>query len=256
MLVLSLNLRGTGGILKLASVRSVLDRTRPNIVFLQETLVNADKARCFFQLLRPKWLVCAVNSAGTSGGLLAAWDPSLFNLVPYLTYGGILLTGYCLASKRFYNLLNTYGSCTERKSFWEKVENSGLLSLKNLVLAGDLNLTLNAGESWGSRANLGTLHTFFTNIFSNNNLVDIQPGKLVPTWRNGRVGEAFIAKRLDRFLLSEDLVLSSGIFRSWVDFPFISDHAPILLQLELPPVYKAIPFKFNPVWRTEKILLP
>jgi hypothetical protein len=96
MLVLSLNLRGTGGVLKLASVRSVLDRTRPNIVFLQETLVNADKARCFFQLLRPKWLVCAVNSAGTSGGLLASWDPSFFNLVPYLTYGGILLTGYCL----------------------------------------------------------------------------------------------------------------------------------------------------------------
>jgi hypothetical protein len=157
-----------------------------------------------------------------------------------------------LASKIFYNLLNTYGPCTERKSFWEKVENSGLLSLKNLVLAGDLNLTLNAGESWGSRSNLGTLHTFFTNLFSNNNLVDIQPGKLVPTWRNGRVGEAFIAKRLDHFLLSEDLVLSSGIFRSWVDFPFISDHAPILLQLELPPVYKAIPFKFNPVWRTEK----
>jgi len=66
------------------------------------------------------------------------------------------------------------------------------------------------------------------------------------------VGEAFIAKRLDRFLLSEDLVLSSGIFRSWVEFPFISDHAPILLQLEVSPVYKEIPFKCNPIWWSER----
>jgi len=38
------------------------------------------------------------------------------------------------------------------------------------------------------------------------------------------------------------------IFRTWVENPFISDHAPILLQLDLPPVFKAIPFKFNPLW--------
>jgi len=117
MLVLSLNLRGTGGILKPASVHNVLKITHPNIVFFQETLVNADKVRCFFQLLRPKWLVCTVNSVGTYGGLLATLDPSFFNLEPYLTCGGILLTGYCLGSKRFFNLLNTYGSCIERKSF-------------------------------------------------------------------------------------------------------------------------------------------
>jgi hypothetical protein len=61
MLLLSLNLRGTGGSLKLSSVRSVLDKTRPNIVFLQETLVHSEKARNFFQILRPKWYCCAVN---------------------------------------------------------------------------------------------------------------------------------------------------------------------------------------------------
>jgi hypothetical protein len=78
MLFLSLNLRGTGGVLKLSLVRSVLERTRPNIVFFQETLVNADKVRCFFQLLRPKWLVCAVNSVGTFGGLLATLGSFFF----------------------------------------------------------------------------------------------------------------------------------------------------------------------------------
>jgi hypothetical protein len=34
--------------------------------------------------------------------------------------------------------------------------------------------------------------------------------------------------------------------------PFISDHAPILLQLDLPPLFKAFPFKFNPLWIKEQ----
>jgi hypothetical protein len=74
---------------------------------------------------------------------------------------------------------------------------------------------------------------------------------VAPTWRNGRAREDFIAKRLDRTLLSEDLVVATGIYRAWVEFPFISDHAPILLQLDLPPVFKAYPFKFNPLWSLE-----
>jgi hypothetical protein len=73
----------------------------------------------------------------------------------------------------------------------------------------------------------------------------------MPTWRNGRSGTQFLAKRLDRSFLSEDLIESVGIYRAWVEYPFISDHAPILLQLDLPPVYKAYPFKFNPQWSQE-----
>jgi exonuclease III len=68
MLLLSLNLRGTGGTLKSASVRRLLDRTHPDIVFLQETLVHEQKARAFMNGFRPTWVSCAVNSVGNSGG--------------------------------------------------------------------------------------------------------------------------------------------------------------------------------------------
>jgi hypothetical protein len=81
MIMLSLNLRGTGGTLKLASVRSVLDKTHPDIVFFQETLVHSEKARNFMSTLRPNWFSCVVNSVGTSGGLLVTWDPNVFDLV-------------------------------------------------------------------------------------------------------------------------------------------------------------------------------
>ena len=62
----------------------------------------------------------------------------------------------------------------------------------------------------------------------------------------------FIAKRLDISFLSEDLIDTVGIYRAWVEYPFISDHAPILRQLDIPPIFKAFPFKFNPLWIKEK----
>jgi exonuclease III len=53
MLLLSLNIRGIGGALKLALVRRVLDKTRPELVLFQETMVLAEKARDLMFKIRP-----------------------------------------------------------------------------------------------------------------------------------------------------------------------------------------------------------
>jgi hypothetical protein len=197
MILLSLNLRGIGGPLKAASLRWVLDSTKPNIVFFQETMVSDQKARVFAQRFRPSWVISAVSSEGSSSGLLVMWDPCFISLTPFLTCGGILLTGLILATKRMINLLNVYGLCLERRVFWTNLATEGLLSLKNLVIAGDLNLTLTTGESWGGSSVTCALSSFLSSLFQLHCLVDLQPDKLVPNWRNGRSGEDLIAKRLD-----------------------------------------------------------
>jgi exonuclease III len=48
MLLLSLNVRGIGGTLKVASFRRLVDHTRPEIIFLQETLVLLRKQGTFY----------------------------------------------------------------------------------------------------------------------------------------------------------------------------------------------------------------
>jgi hypothetical protein len=152
MIILSSNIRGVGGPLKLASFRRLLSKTSPNIIFLQETLVSAEKSRSFMIKLRPDWCVCAVSAVGTSGGLLVSWDPSFFDLVPYLCIGGILLSGFSKVDKRKLSFLNLYGPCQDRKVFWEALEDVGLLSLNDLILAGDLNLITSSYELWGLSA--------------------------------------------------------------------------------------------------------
>jgi hypothetical protein len=103
----------------------------------------------------------------------------------------------------------------------------------------------------GAHLLLVQMRNFTENLISSQKLVDIKPLKLVPTWRNDRSGNDSIARRLDRGLIVEGLLASSGLSRSWVEYPFISDHAPILIQLENAPLYKAFPFKFNSIWLQE-----
>ena len=44
-------------------------------------------------------------------------------------------------------LINCYGPYRNKELYWDKVLRGGLLSAPNLILGGDLNLTLNAAET-------------------------------------------------------------------------------------------------------------
>jgi hypothetical protein len=66
------------------------------------------------------------------------------------------------------------------------------------------------------------------------------------------LGAEGISKRLDRAYLSEDLLNNVGSYRSWVDYPYLSDHAPVISQLENNLHSTTYPFKLNPLWFREE----
>ena len=53
---------------------------------------------------------------------------------------------------------------------------------------------------------------------------------------------------LDRFFISKNFLLGSLIVKTWVEVGGLSDHLPIILQLESPKSKSANMFKFNPTW--------
>ena len=67
-------------------------------------------------------------------------------------------------------LLNVYAPFYDR-SYWETLNKVGALDHDNLILAGDLNLTLTAGEVWGQNARMDTLANYFNSLFEQKKLL-------------------------------------------------------------------------------------
>jgi hypothetical protein len=127
---------------------------------------------------------------------------------------------------------------------WKKV----FYPHSDLILAGDLNFSLSTDEIWGSTVVIDPLASFFKDLFANTSLVDVAPSQLVPTWRNGRMGDSNISKHLDRFFVAEGFLGPVSRYRSWVGSSYISDHAPVFFQLDIGFPKTVYPFKFNPIW--------
>jgi hypothetical protein len=204
--------------------------------------------RIFFSKLKPTWYSAAVSSVGKSGGLLVAWDPEKFKLKPYICCGGLLVAGISLELKEKLSFLNVYGPCSDKKTFWQKLGDRGILSIKNLIVVGDFNFTLNEGEIWGESGIPDPLALFLKYLFIEGGQVDILSDELVPTWRNGRKGADSIMKRLERMFVVADLLRKFARYRALAAHPFILDHALVLLQLDGNFQCKNFPFKLNYGW--------
>jgi hypothetical protein len=76
-------------------------------------------------------------------------------------------------------------------------------------------------------------------------LIDPEPLKLSQTWKNGRKGDNMVAKRLNRFIILEDLIENPWIIKSCVAVGGIFDHMPILLKIDKKEAKSSSLLKFN-----------
>ena len=230
MRILSLNVCGLGGLSMQKILCHLFSSYSPDVILLQETMTSSYPALLAFSKLFPGWEFCAISSFSLSRGILSRWILKLLKCKAYHTVAGILLKAMIRGSSFSLSILICYGPYLNREHFWNSVANGGLLSLPNLILAGDLNFTLNASKIWGTKALPDPLGPFFSKLISDHLLVDVAPSCVGPTWRNGRTGEEGISKILDHFLLSDHLVSLLNRYQVWAHRSGISDHFPILFE--------------------------
>lgn len=148
-----------------------------------------------------------------------------------------------------FRLFNVYDPYLNREVYWDKFFSSSLMTHDMVILGGYLNFSLGSVESWGPRASLDPLTNFFKFHRIQGDLIDLDPIKLEPTWRNHRIGEGHIAKRLDQFLVGDSIVGSRDFqSRQWVDWGGESEHNQILLEIRADARKPPSPFKFNVAW--------
>ena len=142
--------------------------------------------------------MAAKDAQDMSGVLAVLWDPRWLNLKAYELIVGVLVSSFIRGYEDKVHFLNLYALHKDRISFWDTLVAGDLLKIGSLIIVGDYNATMSRDEIWGCRAKRDPLAERLIDIFDNNNLVDIRPSPLAPTWCNGREGDQNIGKRLDR----------------------------------------------------------
>lgn len=145
-------------------------------------------------------------------------------------------------------VINIHGPCHRQEDFLHRFLNLSITSPDHLVLGGDLNFSLGFGESWGSQAQVDPLSGYMMNLLEQHNLTDVPMNKPLPTWRNIRVGEATLARRLDHLLIKMPLLHQLNRYRHWVASRGILDLSPIYMEILGPHSKPRSPFKFNHMW--------
>eukprot|EP00253_Pinus_taeda_P001985 PITA_01985 len=148
-------------------------------------------------------------------------------------------------------MFNLYApvSPTEKKFCWDTLQSFLLLhNPENIIIAGDLNVTLAAEEKKGGSPVRDPAREWVEDIMISWDLEDIKSSAGKYTWSNKRLGPNHIAARLDRFLVQTSF-LASGLMASSKILPNCSfDHKPISLELSKDGFLGPIPFRFSPLW--------
>ena len=127
-----------------------------------------------------------------------------------------------------------------------------LLNSPNLIMGGDLNLTMHSSKIWGKKVVLDPLSSFFKQLFDSMGLIDTAPTIAGPTWRNSRVGDEGISKRLDRFLIASSLIPTLLVHWVWTHTFDISNHYHVSLEWNKSLGSYNYPFKFNRSWLNDQ----
>lgn len=243
--LVSFNIRGLGATPKFLALKETLVSVHPLIIFIQETMPSSSDSLAFFRRMFPSWYMVATGAEGMSGGLVVLWNPVFVRAKPYKCCAGILLSASIRGRPQIINILNIYAPYRDRVPFWDMLFGSEILDIKSLLIVGDLNLTLNSAKCWGCCRKQDHMADKMRRELLNRNLVDIIPEKMVPTWDNGRTGPAYIAKRLDRFIINASLIERWGMPMARTGLEPTSDHRPIILEWLNINCKLGYPFKFN-----------
>jgi len=255
MKIVSRNCRGMGTTAKEEAMHSLIRLESPDILLVQETKLED---ATFLQASKKFWNkngAHAISAHGGSGGLGSLWNTNKFSLISEsLNTHWIFLKMQHLESKEIICLFNVYApnNAGEKKNCWDSIKSlADLENLENIIIVGDLNLTLLASEKRGGSIVRDPAREWAEDLMQDWDLLDIKPVTGTFTWSSKRVGPGHIAARLDRFLVQSSFLLLGLEARMRILHSSVSDHKPISLDLISTKDVGPIPFRFSSLWTKE-----
>jgi len=184
---------------------------KPDIVFFQET-------KCIVERICEKhseWVnryeYLEVKANKYDGVILTLWDPQKFGVIDAeASRHHLSLIFQPVGDRQCYMITNVYGP----QPMEDKLRL--LTTLEDMkrrypslswIIGGDFNITKSLMEKKGGTRILGRDSISFQNFITNMKLVDMETSNGIFTWNNKRGGPTQVASKLDRFMVSEELLL-------------------------------------------------
>lgn len=201
----SWNVRGLGQSSRCDDVLAELLSVRPSIVALQETklpTVSNQKRNSFLPARLSNFVTR--DSVGASGGMLTAWDASVFSLenaspLPYTLTSGLSLR----ADSVSFSLTNVYAptSRENKPAFFRELASIADSISSPWMLLGDFNLTRFPDDKNTDSFNVADADRF-NEVINALGLIEIPLVDRAYTWSNRRDEPTLV--RLDRCFVSLD----------------------------------------------------
>lgn len=252
MKVISWNARGLNSQMKQCVLKNKVQKNKPDIIFVQETKCASSTIHNISKKLGKHMEYMETTSSGWEGGLVTLWDPQVIKVLSSeVTRSLIAIEALVVGNSKTYLCTNVYGPQKLEEKF---IFLRTLLNLKlrfpraKAIIGGDFNMITTLMEKKGGIRRLNKDSEDFLDFINSANLVDVYPKSGAYTWNNKRGGERQIASRLNRFLISESILMEGVIGESDILPSGGSDHWPISLMAAIQGTPKNKPFRFEKFW--------
>ncbi|GLT59702.1 hypothetical protein SLA2020_325070 [Shorea laevis] len=247
MILLSINIRGLGGIGKKKEIRDLVIREKVDVLLIQETkMEQVDNCLCRMVWGTDdfEWIAQAAN--GAFGGILIIWNSRVFRKLSSFEGTGFLGVFGMWGD---YNIpcyfVNVYSSCdlAQKRCLWEILSDLVTSKKGNWCIAGDFNAIRNSQERKGDTSVRRELREF-NDFIETTGLVDLPMIGRKFTWYQPN-GQSM--SRLDRFLFSSEWMRNWTDLKQWGLMRSVSDHCPVMVKNEACN-WGPKPFKLYNVW--------
>ncbi|GKC85012.1 RNA-directed DNA polymerase, eukaryota, partial [Tanacetum coccineum] len=186
------------------------------------------------------------EAAGNSGGILCAWNPSVFCKEQHIISDNfVALYGSWVSNQAKLLMISIYApqSITSKRTLWSYI--SSLISRwdGHCMVMGDFNEVRCMEDRLGSVFNVQGANEF-NSFISNSGLVEIQLEGYSFTWSHQSAKKM---SKLDRFLVTDGLLSLFPHLSGICLDRHLSDHRPILLR-EVVTDYGPSPFRVYHSW--------
>jgi len=209
----SWNIRGLGSKRKQRLLSNIMKQAAPDVIFIQETNCSIQKIK----EIHSKWLnifeFLDFKAENTTRGILTLWNPQKIGIIDAEASRDYLSAVIQpVGDKETYLVTNVYGPqrMDDKLRFLNPLENlRDRYARIPRIFGGDFNFIKSLSEKKGGTRVLGKGSSAFQPFINKMKLVDIITNNGIFTWNNKRGGESQVASKLDRFIISEDLMLNN-----------------------------------------------